>query len=312
MIVVAFVSFSLFNFVGDPVNSMTGEDASDERRAEVREVLGLNDPVHIQFARFLGNIVQGDFGISYQLKREVSDLISERLPATLELVFVSAMLAIIIGTILGVYTGIHRDSFMSNVILVVSLAGVSLPTFIIGILLIYLFSVILGVLPSFGRGDVTDLGFWTTGFLTISGLKALILPSITLSLFQMTYVIRLVRAEMMEILQTDYIKFARARGISEQSIKYKHALKNGLIPVITIAGINIGTLVAFSIITETVFQWPGMGFLFIQAVQFVDIPIMSAYLVFIAFIFVMINFIVDILYYFIDPRIRVKGDVTSG
>ena len=312
MIVVAFVSFSLFNFVGDPVNSMTGEDASDERRAEVREVLGLNDPVYIQFARFLGNIVQGNFGISYQLKREVSDLIGERLPATLELVFVSALLAIIIGTILGVFTGIHRDSFISNVILVVSLAGVSLPTFIIGILLIYLFSVILGVLPSFGRGDVTDLGFWTTGFLTISGLKALILPSITLSLFQMTYVIRLVRAEMMEILETDYIKFARARGINENSIKYKHALKNGLIPVITIAGINIGTLIAFSIITETVFQWPGMGFLFIQAVQFVDIPIMSAYLVFIAFVFVMINFIVDILYYFIDPRIRVKGDVSSG
>ena len=312
MIVVAFVSFSLFNFVGDPVNSMTGEDASDERRAEVREVLGLNDPVYIQFARFLTNIVQGNFGISYQLKREVSDLIGERLPATLELVFVSALLAIIIGTILGVFTGIHRDSFISNVILVVSLAGVSLPTFIIGILLIYLFSVILGVLPSFGRGDVTDLGFWTTGFLTISGLKALILPSITLSLFQMTYVIRLVRAEMMEILQTDYIKFARARGISEKSINYKHALKNGLIPVITIAGINIGTLIAFSIITETVFQWPGMGFLFIQAVQFVDIPIMSAYLVFIAFVFVMINFIVDILYYFIDPRIRLKGDSVSG
>ena len=312
MFVVAFVSFSLFNFVGDPVNSMTGEDASDERRAEVREVLGLNDPVYVQFSRFIGNIVQGNFGISYQLKREVSDLIGERLPATLELVFVSAMLAIIIGTILGVYTGIHRDSFLSNVILVISLAGVSLPTFIIGILLIYLFSVILGILPSFGRGEVIDLGFWTTGFLSTSGLKALILPSITLSLFQMTYVIRLVRAEMMEILQTDYIKFARARGINEKSIHYKHALKNGLIPVITIAGINIGTLIAFSIITETVFQWPGMGFLFIQAVQFVDIPIMSAYLVFIAFVFVMINFIVDILYYFIDPRIRVKAETVSG
>ena len=310
MIVVAFVSFSLFNFVGDPVNSMTGEDASDERRAEVREVLGLNDPVYIQFARFLGNIVQGNFGISYQLKREVSDLIGERLPATLELVFVSAVLAIITGTILGVFTGIHRDSFISNVILVVSLAGVSLPTFIIGILLIYLFSVILGVLPSFGRGDVTDLGFWTTGFLTISGLKALILPSITLSLFQMTYVIRLVRAEMMEILQTDYIKFARARGINNNVINNRHALKNGLIPVITITGINVGTLIAFSIITETVFQWPGMGLLFINAVQFVDIPIMSAYLIMVAFLFVMINFIVDITYYFIDPRIRFKEEET--
>ena len=254
------------------------------------------------------HIVQGNFGISYQLKRPVSELISERMPATLELVFVSALLAISIGVLLGVYTGIHRDSFLSKVILVLSLAGVSLPTFIIGIMLIYLFSVILGVLPSFGRGQVVDLGFWTTGFLTISGLKALILPSVTLSLFQMTYVIRLVRAEMMEILQTDYIKFAKARGIAEKIINYRYALKNGLIPVITITGINIGTLIAFSIITETVFQWPGMGSLFINAVYFVDIPIMSAYMIMVAFIFVMINFIVDITYYFIDPRIRLKEE----
>ena len=268
MIVVAFVSFSLFNFVGDPVISLTGEDSSIERQAEVREAIGLNDPVYIQFSRFLGNVIQGDFGISYQLKREVSDLIAERMPATLELVFVSALLAIIVGVILGVYTGIHRDSFISNIILVVSLAGVSLPTFIIGIMLIYLFSVILGVLPSFGRGEVIDLGLWSTGFLTVSGLKALILPSVTLSLFQMTYVIRLVRAEMMEILQTDYIKFAKARGIKKNTINYKHALKNGLIPVITITGINIGTLIAFSIITETVFQWPGMGLLFINCLLY--------------------------------------------
>ena len=258
------------------------------------------------------NASKGEFGISYQLRRPVSELINERLPATIELVVISALIALISGTLLGVYTGINRKSFVSDIILAVSLLGVSLPTFVIGILFIYLFAVILGILPSFGRGEVVDLGFWTTGFLSISGWKAIILPSVTLSLFQMTYIIRLVRAEMMEILQTDYIKFARARGISENSIKYKHALKNGLIPVITIAGINIGTLIAFSIITETVFQWPGMGFLFIQAVQFVDIPIMSAYLVFIAFVFVMINFIVDILYYFIDPRIRVKGDVSSG
>jgi len=310
MIVVAFVSFSLFNFVGDPVISLTGEDSSVERQAEVREAIGLNDPVYVQFSRFLGNVIQGDFGISYQLKREVSDLIAERMPATLELVFVSALLAIIVGVILGVYTGIHRDSFVSNIILVVSLAGVSLPTFIIGIMLIYLFSVILGVLPSFGRGEVIDIGLWSTGFLTASGLKALILPSITLSLFQMTYVIRLVRAEMMEILQTDYIKFAKARGIKKNTVNYKHALKNGLIPVITITGINIGTLIAFSIITETVFQWPGMGLLFINAVYFVDIPIMSAYMIMVAFIFVMINFIVDITYYFIDPRIRIKDEMS--
>jgi len=312
MLIVGFVSFSLFNFVGDPINNMVGEETSEQERSEMREALGLNDPVHVQFTRFIFNAAKGEFGISYQLRRPVSDLIIERLPATIELVTVSALIALISGTFLGVYTGINRKGYLSDIILAVSLLGVSLPTFVIGILFIYLFAVILGILPSFGRGEVIDLGFWTTGFLTISGLKAIILPSVTLSLFQMTYIIRLVRAEMMEILQTDYIKFARARGISEKSINYKHALKNGLIPVITIAGINIGTLIAFSIITETVFQWPGMGFLFIQAVQFVDIPIMSAYLVFIAFVFVMINFIVDILYYFIDPRIRVKGDAVSG
>ena len=310
MFVVAFVAFSLFNYVGDPVHNMVGQEASAEKREEIREKLGLNDPVHTQFLRFIGNAVKGEFGLSYQLKRPVSDLIAERLPATLELVFISALIAIVSGVVLGVYTGINRDGFLSNVILILSLFGVSLPTFVIGILFIYLFSVILGILPSFGRGEVVDLGFWNTGFLTLSGIKAIILPSITLSLFQMTYIIRLVRAEMMEILQTDYIKFARARGIEKNTINFKHALKNGLIPVITIAGINVGTLIAFSIITETVFQWPGMGFLFINAVHFVDIPIMSAYLIMVAFIFVMINFIVDITYYIIDPRIRIKEEVS--
>ena len=310
MFVVAFVAFSLFNYVGDPVHNMVGQEASTEKREEIREKLGLNDPVHTQFLRFIGNAVKGEFGLSYQLRRPVSDLIAERLPATLELVFISALIAIVSGVVLGVYTGINRDGFLSNVILILSLFGVSLPTFVIGILFIYLFSVILGILPSFGRGEVVDLGFWNTGFLTLSGIKAIILPSITLSLFQMTYIIRLVRAEMMEILQTDYIKFARARGIEKNAINFKHALKNGLIPVITITGINVGTLIAFSIITETVFQWPGMGFLFINAVHFVDIPIMSAYLIMVAFIFVMINFIVDITYYIIDPRIRIKEEVS--
>ena len=311
MFVVAFVAFSLFNYVGDPVHNMVGQEASTEKREEIREKLGLNDPVHTQFLRFVGNAVKGEFGLSYQLRRPVSDLIAERLPATLELVFISALIAIVSGVVLGVYTGINRDGFLSNIILILSLFGVSLPTFVIGILFIYLFSVILGILPSFGRGEVVDLGFWNTGFLTLSGIKAIILPSITLSLFQMTYIIRLVRAEMMEILQTDYIKFARARGIEKNAINFKHALKNGLIPVITITGINVGTLIAFSIITETVFQWPGMGFLFINAVHFVDIPIMSAYLIMVAFIFVMINFIVDITYYIIDPRIRIKEEVSS-
>ena len=308
MLIVGFVSFSLFNFVGDPVNNMVGQEASEETREEIREKLGLNDPVYTQFFKFVVNASNGEFGLSYELRRPVSLLISERLPATLELVLVSALIAIFFGVLFGVYTAINRDGFVSNFILITSLFGVSLPTFVIGILFIYLFSVILGILPSFGRGEVVNFGFWSTGFLTISGVKALILPSITLSLFQMTYIIRLVRAEMIEILQTDYIKFARARGINNKVINNRHALKNGLIPVITITGINIGTLIAFSIITETVFQWPGMGLLFINAVQFVDVPIMSAYLIMVAFLFVMINFIVDIAYYFIDPRIRLKEE----
>ncbi len=310
MLIVGFVSFSLFNFVGDPVNNMVGQEASEETREEIREKLGLKDPVYTQFFKFVVNASNGEFGLSYELRRPVSLLISERLPATLELVLVSALIAIFFGVFFGVYTAINREGLVSNFILVTSLFGVSLPTFVIGILFIYLFSVILGILPSFGRGEVVNFGFWSTGFLTLSGIKALILPSITLSLFQMTYIIRLVRAEMMEILETDYIKFARARGINKKVINNKHALKNGLIPVITITGINVGTLIAFSIITETVFQWPGMGLLFINAVQFVDIPIMSAYLIMVAFLFVMINFIVDIAYYFIDPRIRFKEETT--
>ena len=310
MLIVGFVSFSLFNFVGDPVNNMVGQEASEETREEIREKLGLKDPVYTQFFKFVVNASNGEFGLSYELRRPVSLLISERLPATLELVLVSALIAIFFGVFFGVYTAINREGLVSNFILITSLFGVSLPTFVIGILFIYLFSVILGILPSFGRGEVVNFGFWSTGFLTLSGIKALILPSITLSLFQMTYIIRLVRAEMMEILETDYIKFARARGINKKVINNKHALKNGLIPVITITGINVGTLIAFSIITETVFQWPGMGLLFINAVQFVDIPIMSAYLIMVAFLFVMINFIVDIAYYFIDPRIRFKEEAT--
>ena len=312
MLCVALLSFSLFNFVGDPINNMVGEETSTEERAELRETLGLNDPIHIQFGRFVANAARFNFGKSYQLRRPVSELIAERMPATLELVIASSILALGFGVFLGVYTGINRTGILSNIILFVSLAGVSLPTFVIGILLIYIFAVILGVLPSFGRGEVVQIGFWSTGLLTASGLKALILPSLTLSLFQMTYIIRLVRAEIMEILQTDYIKFARARGISNRSVYFGHALRNSLIPVVTIAGINIGTLVAFSIITETVFQWPGMGFLFIQAVKFVDIPIMSAYLVFIALVFVAINFIVDILYFLIDPRLRTKSENRDG
>ena len=312
MIAVALVSFMLFNFVGDPVDNMVGQEATFEEREDMRDRLGLNDPFIVQFARFLGNAAQGEFGISYRIQRPVAELIAERMPATLELVMASAILAIFLGIPLGVYTGINRDSWISKLILTVSLVGVSLPTFIIGILLIYIFAVILGVLPSFGRGEATQLGWWSTGLLTASGWKAILMPSVTLALFQMTIILRLVRAEMLEVMRTDYIKFARARGLSNQMVNFGHAFKNTLVPVITIIGLNVGSLIAFSIITETVFQWPGMGFLFIQAVGFADVPVMAAYLVLVAVIFVSINLFVDILYFIVDPRLRADKAVASG
>jgi peptide/nickel transport system permease protein len=307
MLVVALIAFTLFRFVGDPVNQMVGVDTSIEDRAQLRQQLGLNDPVYVQFARFVGQVVRFDFGVSYQFKLPVIQLLRERLPATLELALVSAAFALFVGIPMGVYTGLHRDSWLSKIFLTVSLIGISLPTFLTGILLIFVFSVQLRLLPSFGRGDVVDLGYWSTGLLTWSGIKALILPSITLGLFQMTLIMRLVRSEMMEVLRTDYIKFARARGLTNRAVNFGHALKNTLVPVVTIAGLQIGAVVAFAIITETVFQWPGMGLMFLQAVQNADIPIMAAYLLLVAIIFVSINLIVDLLYAVIDPRIRVGG-----
>lgn len=305
MAVVSAISFSLFNFVGDPVNNMVGQDATREDRVRIRQELGLDDPILTQYVRFLGNALQVDFGLSYRIKRPVDVLILEKLPATLELVLISAVIALVLGITAGVYTGIRRNSWLSRVILSSSLIGVSLPTFIIGIGLIYLFAVYLRWLPSSGRGGVVELGWWKTSFLTIDGWRSIFLPALTLSLFQMTMVLRLVRAEMMEVMQSDFIKFARARGLSERAINFGHALKNTLVPVITIIGINIGGLIAFSVITETVFQWPGTGLMFIQAVDFVDVPIMSAYLVFVALVFVCVNLVVDLLYFMIDPRIRI-------
>jgi peptide/nickel transport system permease protein len=305
LLIVALIAFTLFRYVGDPVSQMVGQDATVEDRETIRQELGLNDPVLVQFARFVGNAARFDFGISYQVKQPVVRLIAERLPATIELAFVAALFAIALGIPMGVYTGIHRNSWLSKVFLSVSLVGISMPTFLIGILLIYVFSVWLNILPSFGRGEVVDLGFWRTGLLTVSGLKALILPSITLGLFQMTLVTRLVRAEMLEVLRTDYIKFARARGLPERAINFGHALRNTLVPVVTVIGLQLGSIIAFAIITETVFQWPGMGLMFIQAVQTADIPVMAAYLLLVALFFIVINFIVDLVYVRIDPRIRV-------
>jgi peptide/nickel transport system permease protein len=311
LLVVGFIAFALFAYVGDPVTILLGQDHTEAQRVALIHQLGLDQPFFVQYARFLWTALHGDFGISYRLAQPVSTLIGERLPATLELAVTASILAFAIGVPMGVYTGIYRNSALSRLFMIVSLVGVSLPTFLLGILLILVFSVALGWLPSFGRGPVVHIGaWWTTGFTSWAGIRSLILPAITLGLFQMTLIMRLVRAEMLEVLRTDYIKFARARGLSNRAINFGHALKNTLVPVITIIGLQFGGIVAFSLVTETVFQWPGMGLLLVQSVVVADIPVMSAYLLLIALLFVTINLVVDLLYYAVDPRLR--GMLRSG
>ncbi len=309
MLTVALIAFGLFQYVGDPVVFLLGQDATPNQIKEMRADLGLDKPAPVQFAKFVQNAVQGEFGLSLRQGRKVSTLIKERFPATMELALIAALMALFVGIPLGVYTALKRGKPMSQVVLTLSLLGVSLPTFLIGILLILAFAVGLKMLPSFGRGEVQTLGWWTTGLLSTDGLKHLILPSITLAVFQMALILRLVRSEMLEVLRADYIKFARARGIHTRAIHFGHALKNTLVPVMTITGLQLGSLIAFAIITETVFQWPGMGLLFIQAVTFVDVPVMAAYLCLIALIFVVINLVVDLLYFAVDPRLRVEKTV---
>jgi peptide/nickel transport system permease protein len=306
MLTVGLIAFSMFRFVGDPVTFMLGQDATERDRERMTKLLGLDRPFYVQYAAFVERALHGDFGLSLRQVRPVSSLLVERLPATLELSLVAALFALVAGVPMGVYTALRRGSWLSQILLAVSLIGVSLPTFLIGILLILVFSVQLGWLPSFGRGETVALGAWSTGFLTASGLKSLILPSITLGLFQMTLIQRLVRSEMLEVLRTDYIRFARARGLTDRAVHFGHALKNTLVPVITITGLQLGAIIAFAIITETVFQWPGMGLLFIQAVSFADVPVMAAYLCLIGLLFVIINLAVDLLYYAVDPRLRVQ------
>lgn len=306
MVAVAFISFMLFQYVGDPVTFLLGQDATPDQIAELRKALGLDQPFFVQFWHFLLNAAQGEFGISLRQGAKVSSLIAERFPATFELAMVAAVLALAIGVPMGVYAALKRGTFMSQMFMTLSLLGVSLPTFLIGILLILIFSVHLGWFPSFGRGTTTQLGFWSTGLLSAKGWHHIILPAITLAIFQLTLIMRLVRAEMLEVLRTDYIKFAKARGLTNRTIYFGHALKNTLVPVMTITGLQLGGLIAFAIITETVFQWPGMGLLFIQAVTFADIPVMAAYLCLIALIFVVINLIVDLLYFVVDPRLRAE------
>ena len=312
MLAVALIGFSLFRYVGDPVAQMVGQETSLQERAELRAELGLNDPVVVQFGRYVGDLAQGRFGISYAIDRPVAELIAERLPATLELSLVAALFALLAGIPMGVYSALHPTRLLTRAFLTISLIGISLPTFFIGILLILVFGVWLGLLPTFGRGATVDLGWWTTGLLTASGWKSILMPAFTLGVFQLTLIMRLVRSEMLEVLRADYIRFARARGLTDRAVHFGHALRNTLVPVITVTGLQLGSIIAFAIITETVFQWPGMGLLFLQAIQFADIPVMASYLVLVALFFVAINLAVDILYHVVDPRLRIDRGTGAG
>lgn len=307
LLAVALLSFVMFRYLGDPVAQLVSEDTSLADRAALRETMGLNDPIILQFFHFIGRIVQGNFGLSYQMGQPVASLLADRLPASIELSIIAFSISLLLGIPMGVYAGLKPDSWGARLILIVSLIGISLPTFFIGIMLILFFGVELGLMPTFGRGDTVNLGVWTTGLLTTSGWHSIVLPAFTLGLFQLTFIMRLVRAEMLEVLRADFIKFARARGIDDKRIHFGHALKNTMVPVMTIAGLQLGSIIAFGIITESVFQWPGIGLLFLQAISTVDIPIMSTYLLLVAVIFVTINLIVDLLYYVVDPRLRVTA-----
>lgn len=306
MVLVSMLSFSLFNFIGDPVSNLVGENATVNEREAMRRSLGLDQPLPLQYLRFIGRAVQGEFGVSYRNIEPVSRVIASRLPATLELSLIAAVLALGVGIPMGVYAGLKPRAWLARALQIVSLIGISVPSFVTGILLILVFSIYLNWLPSFGRGDTVQLGVWSTGFLTASGWKSLLMPAVTLALFQLTLFMRLTRTQMMEVLRSEYIKFARARGLRERAINYRHALRNTLIPIITVAGLQLGSMIAFSIITETVFQWPGLGLLIIQAISFGDVPVIAAYLLLIALLFVLINLVVDLLYFAVDPRLRAQ------
>ncbi|MCW0000771.1 ABC transporter permease [Pararhizobium sp. YC-54] len=306
MLVVSGLSFCVFNFLGDPVNNILGVNATLEQREELRVALGLDQTTIVQFWRFVERAAVGDFGVSYRNRQPVIDLMLVRLPATLELVLTATLTALLIGIPMGIYTALRPKGLLSRIVQLVSLLGISMPQFLIGMLLILIFSVELRWLSAFGRGETVRIGWWTTGLLTVSGLKALIMPTITLAVFQISMIMRLVRGEMLEVFRADFIKFARARGLSDRAVYLTHALRNSLLPVITVVGLQIGSLIAFAIVVEAVFQWPGMGLLILQAIEFADFPVMSAYLAFVGFSFVMINLIVDLTYLLVDPRMRVK------
>jgi len=304
MLCVALVGFLVFQYIGDPVLALVGQETTVADRQALRESLGLNDPIVVQYFRYVVNAVQGDFGISYSFNRDVSEMIAERLPATIELDLLSGVLSLLLAIPAGIYTGIRRKGGLAQTIMALSVIGVSIPSFLLGILLILVFSVWLNWLPSFGRGDEASLLGIESSLFTWDGLRHALMPAAVLCLFQLGVILRLVRAEMLEVLRTDYIRFAWARGLPGQRVYLHHALKNTLVPVVTAIGLQLSSLFAFSIITERVFQWPGMGSLLLHAIGQSDIPLLAAYLIFVGLVFTISNLLVDTIYVLIDPRIR--------
>jgi peptide/nickel transport system permease protein len=307
MFVISLVAFAIQDNLGDPLREMVGQSVSEAERQQLRDDLGLNDPFITKYSRFLGNAVQGDLGTSYTFKRPAADVILDKLPATLELVFGASLIIIVVSIPLGVYSAIHPNSVFTKTVMALSSVGISIPVFLTAIMLMYVFSIELGWLPSYGRGETANVLGWQSGYFTIDGLKHLVLPCVALASIMLPLFIRLVRSEMLEALSSEYIKFARAKGLASNKIYYQHALKNTMLPVLTVGGVQIGTMVAYTILTETVFQWPGTGLLFLDAINRVDTPLITAYVIFVGLIFVVTNTIVDLLYGWVNPTINLTG-----
>lgn len=305
MFVISIISFSIQDNLGDPLRELVGQSVSEAEREKLRDEMGLNDPFLTQYTRFMGNALQGDLGDSYFFKAPALDVILAKMPATLELVFAASLIIILVSIPAGVYCAIRPNSWFTRLILGFSILGISVPVFLTAIFSIYLFSIELGWLPSYGRGELVPvIGGWESGLFTRDGLLHLILPAISLASIMLPLFIRLIRSEMSEVLHTEYVKFAKAKGLKKARIYFLHALKNTMLPVITVGGVQIGTMVAYTILTETVFQWPGMGFLFLEAVNRVDTPLIVAYLIVVGAIFVVVNTLVDLLYGLINPTVR--------
>ncbi len=307
MFVISLVAFAIQDNLGDPLREMVGQSVSEAQREELRTQLGLNDPFMVKYLRFLKGAVHGDWGTSFIFKKPALEVILAKLPATLELVFGASLIIVLLSIPLGVYSAIHPRSFLTKVIMGASIVGISVPVFLTAILLMFIFSVQLGWLPSYGRGETLNLLGWDSGFFTWDGIKHLILPSVALSSIMLPLFIRLVRAEMLEVLSSEYVKFAWAKGLDKKKVWYQHALKNTMLPVITVGGVQIGTMVAYTILTETVFQWPGTGFLFLEAINRVDTPLITAYVIFVGLVFVVTNTLVDLLYGVINPTVNLTG-----